>query len=110
MILIVTIKDIAKRAGVSVATVSHVINKTRFVSNVLQERVKKAIEDLDYHPNVMAGSLRSRKTKVIGLSSMEPAGTGFVSRTYTSLVGFGGEPIAAAEFKELVNKPILRKR
>ena len=67
MILIVTIKDIAKRAGVSVATVSHVINKTRFVSNVLQERVKKAIEDLDYHPNVMAGSLRSRKTKVIGL-------------------------------------------
>jgi radical SAM superfamily enzyme YgiQ (UPF0313 family) len=40
---------------------------------------------------------------------MEPAGTGFVSRTYTSFVGFGGEPIAAAEFRELVEKPILRK-
>jgi radical SAM superfamily enzyme YgiQ (UPF0313 family) len=48
-------------------------------------------------------------TKVIGISSMEPAGTGFVSRTYTSLVGFGGEPVAAAEFRDLITKPILRK-
>jgi radical SAM superfamily enzyme YgiQ (UPF0313 family) len=49
------------------------------------------------------------KTKVVGISSMEPAGTGFVSRTYTSLVGFGGEPVAAAEFRNLINKPFLRK-
>jgi radical SAM superfamily enzyme YgiQ (UPF0313 family) len=49
------------------------------------------------------------ETKVIGVSSMEPAGTGFVSRTYTSLVGFGGEPVAAAEFRDLITKPILRK-
>ena len=49
------------------------------------------------------------KTKVIGISSMEPAGTGFVSRTYTSLVGFGGEPVAAAEFRDLITKPFLRK-
>jgi len=49
------------------------------------------------------------KTKVIGISSMEPAGTGFVSRTYTSFMGFGREPVAAAEFRDLINKPILRK-
>ncbi|NIV93854.1 radical SAM protein, partial [candidate division KSB1 bacterium] len=49
------------------------------------------------------------KTKVIGISSMEPAGTGFVSRTYTSFMGFGGEPVAAAEFRDLIRKPILRK-
>ncbi len=48
-------------------------------------------------------------TKVIGITSMEPAGTGFVSRTYTSFLGFGGEPMASAEFRELVNKPFLRK-
>jgi radical SAM superfamily enzyme YgiQ (UPF0313 family) len=48
-------------------------------------------------------------TKVIGISSMEPAGIGFVSRTYTSLVGFGGEPVAAAEFRDLITNPILRK-
>lgn len=48
-------------------------------------------------------------TKVIGITSMEPAGTGFVSRTYTSLVGFGGEPVAASEFRDLITNPILRK-
>lgn len=79
MIAIVTIKDIAKKAGVSVATVSHVMNKTRFVSEVLQKRVKKAIEELDYHPNIMAGSLRSRKTKVIGLIVPDNANPLFAS-------------------------------
>ena len=49
------------------------------------------------------------KTKVIGISSMEPAGIGFVSRTYTSFVGFGGEPAAAAEFRDLIERPILRR-
>jgi len=60
------------------------------------------------HPNNLR-KVVGPKTKVIGLTSMEPAGTGFVSRTYTSFVGFGGEPIAAAEFRELVDEPILRK-
>lgn len=49
------------------ATVSHVINKTRFVSNELQEKVKKVMEELDYHPNLMAGSLRKKRTNTIGL-------------------------------------------
>ena len=49
------------------------------------------------------------KTKVIGISSMEPAGIGFVSRTYTSFVGFGGEPVAAAEFRDLIERPVLRR-
>jgi radical SAM superfamily enzyme YgiQ (UPF0313 family) len=48
-------------------------------------------------------------TKVIGITSMEPAGIGFVSRTYTSLVGFGGEPVAAAEFRDLITNPLLHK-
>ena len=48
-------------------------------------------------------------TKVIGISTMDPLGIGFVSRTYTSLVGFGGEPISAAEFRDLMNEPTLRK-
>jgi radical SAM superfamily enzyme YgiQ (UPF0313 family) len=60
------------------------------------------------HPYDLANFV-GPKTKVIGISSMEPAGTGFVSRTYTSLVGFGGEPVAAAEFRDLISKPFLRK-
>ena len=41
-----TIQEIAKRAGTSVATVSHVINRTRFVSDELRGRVERAMEEL----------------------------------------------------------------
>ncbi len=62
-----TIRDIAARAGVSVATVSHVINQTRFVSKELTARVKDAMEECNYYPNLVAGSLRKRKTGTIGI-------------------------------------------
>jgi LacI family transcriptional regulator len=63
----VTIKDIAYRANVSVATVSYVINKTRWVSPELTGRVNVAITELGYTPNAVARSLRQSKTKTIGL-------------------------------------------
>lgn len=62
-----TIKDIAESAGVSIATVSHVINKTRFVSEKVRERVQKAIEKLNYIPSSTAKNLASQKTKTIGI-------------------------------------------
>lgn len=62
-----TIKDVAKTAGVSISTVSHVINETRFVSDELRERVLNAMEKLNYHPNALARSLRLGETKTIGL-------------------------------------------
>ncbi|OGP90789.1 MAG: hypothetical protein A2156_11030 [Deltaproteobacteria bacterium RBG_16_48_10] len=62
-----TIKDVAKQVGVSTATVSHVINNTRFVSAELKQRVLKAIRDLGYHPNAIARSLVKRKTHTIGI-------------------------------------------
>jgi LacI family transcriptional regulator len=61
------IKDVAKTAGVSISTVSHVINETRFVSDELRERVLNAMEELNYHPNALARSLRLGETKIIGL-------------------------------------------
>jgi len=61
------IKDVAKTAGVSISTVSHVINETRFVSDELRERVCHAMQELNYHPNAMARSLRLGETKIIGL-------------------------------------------
>lgn len=61
------IKDIAKQANVSVATVSHVINKTRYVSEELIDRVEKAMEMLGYQPNNIARNLRTNKVKTIGL-------------------------------------------
>ncbi|MCG5102497.1 LacI family DNA-binding transcriptional regulator [Oceanobacillus alkalisoli] len=61
------IKDVARAAGVSTATVSHVINKTRYVSEETTVRVLQAMEELNYRPNHAARSLRSAKTYTIGL-------------------------------------------
>ncbi|MGC8787476.1 MAG: LacI family DNA-binding transcriptional regulator [Anaerolineae bacterium] len=62
-----TMKDVAQAAGVSVTTVSHVINETRYVSEELRERVLKAMEELNYHPNTLARSLRQGISHTIGL-------------------------------------------
>ncbi len=66
--LSITIKDVAKKADVSIATVSHVLNKSRYVSSELIKRVNDAIEELGYYPNLLVGSLRNKKTYTIGLT------------------------------------------
>ncbi|HML38643.1 MAG TPA: LacI family DNA-binding transcriptional regulator [Bacillota bacterium] len=63
----VTIKDVAVLAEVSTATVSHVINNTRFVSGDTAEKVWSAVRQLNYNTNSVAKSLRSKKTNTIGL-------------------------------------------
>ncbi|NOX23374.1 MAG: LacI family transcriptional regulator [Actinobacteria bacterium] len=60
-------QEVADRAHVSIATVSHVINKTRFVSDDVAHRVVEAMDSLGYHPNRIARSLRTRRTDTIGL-------------------------------------------
>ena len=57
----------AKRAGVSVATVSAVINGSRPVSDELRKRVQQAIAELDYRPNLVARALYTRRTQSLGL-------------------------------------------
>jgi LacI family transcriptional regulator len=63
----VTIKDVAKRANVSFTTVSHVINKTRPVSSETVTRVNDAISALGYLPSEVARSLKSNRTRTIGM-------------------------------------------
>ena len=62
-----TITDVAREAGVSASTVSHVINETRFVSDQVKQRVHAAMEALNYQPNVIARSLRTRETLTVGV-------------------------------------------
>lgn len=62
-----TIRDVARLAGVSVATTSAVINEKGCVSPKLTQRVLNAIESLDYHPNQIARSLKVRQTRTIGM-------------------------------------------
>ncbi len=50
-----------------------------------------------------------KNTKVVGVSSMDPMGLAYVSTTYNSLIGFGGEALNASEFKKLIIHPSIQK-
>ena len=63
----ITIKDIAREAGVSTATVSYVINGTKPVAPEKRQRVLDVIARTNYHPNQVAKSLRTKKTNIIGV-------------------------------------------
>ena len=62
-----TIKDVAKRAGVAVSTVSYALNGSPKVSEKTRRRIHKIAEDLGYEPNYTARELKTKKTKTIGL-------------------------------------------
>lgn len=59
--------DVASKAGVSTATVSHVINNTKYVSPELKEKVNEAVRLLNYRPNMVARSLVTKTTKHVGI-------------------------------------------
>ena len=59
--------DVAKEADVSVATVSYVISKKKFVSQELSQKVWAAIEKLGYQKNALASGLRTKQTNEIGI-------------------------------------------
>ena len=63
----ITIRDVAREAGVSVATVSHVINKTHYVAPERMDRVYSAIEALNYRPNKLARALSQQTVPLLAL-------------------------------------------
>lgn len=83
-------KDVATLAGVSLATVSHVINGSRPVSQELTERVESAMRTLSYRPNRIARSLRTKRTHTIGLVVSD------ITNPFFSNVVRGVEDAAAA--------------
>ncbi len=62
-----TMRDVARRAGVSTASVSHVINQTRPVSGDLRQKVLAAMQELEFRPNRLASGLRSGHSKTLGM-------------------------------------------
>lgn len=77
----IQIKDVAKRAGVSNATVSRVLSNKQFVHEDIRKRVLMAVEELGYHPSRVARSLRISRSNTIGLLVAD-----FRNPFYTSLV------------------------
>ena len=71
---LVSIKDVAKRAGVSISTVSNVVNQSKFVSEELTKRVRIAVQELSYHPDPVAKSMKSRHSRTIGVIATDICG------------------------------------
>lgn len=62
----VSIRDVAKHANVSTATVSHVLNNSQYVTDATKQRVLDSVKELNYVPNFTAKSFKSGKRKLIG--------------------------------------------
>src|ERR1044072_2563115 len=89
----VTIRDVAARAGVSVATVSKVINERYGVSAATLARVRAVIEELGYEASLVAQSLRNHRTNVIGIlvADIEPFSTELLKGAADAIRGTGFE-------------------
>jgi len=90
--------DVAKRAGVSVATVSKVVNGRYGVSKETFETVQRVIDELGYVGNMSASSLRSAKTNVLGIlvASFEPFAAELLKGAASAAGGSGYELLAHA--------------
>jgi LacI family transcriptional regulator len=89
----VTIADVAREAGVSVATVSKVLNDRYGVARATAEKVNAAIADLGYESSLIARSLRSRQTNVLGIlvADLEPFSTELLKGAALAVQGTGYE-------------------
>lgn len=81
----VTIHDVAAAAGVSVKTVSRVVNRQPNVREPVRERVETAVRELRYHPSPTARSLASRRSSVIGLFHDNPSASYLLSIQFGAL-------------------------
>jgi len=92
----VTIGDVARTAGVSVATVSKVINRRHGVAAATSERVLEVVGQLGYESSLVARSLRSLRTNVIGIlvAEFEPYSTELLKGTSAAVAGTGYELLA----------------
>jgi len=79
-----TIKEVAQRAGVSIRTVSRVLNEHPHVANATRERVLRVIEELDFRPNAAARYMRTGQSQLIGFLTDEVAQNVF---SYDLIIG-----------------------
>ena len=108
----VTMKDVAKAAGVSVMTVSRVINNKEYIAAETREKVEAALKNLNYKPNINARTLVTKKTDFLGLIVPDIANPFFSdlvkaaeniarNRGYSVILGdSGGDPAVEEEYIE----------
>ena len=92
----ITIKAVAKDAGVSIATVSRVLNKNYPVSSELEQRVMRSVEKLNYYPNSVARSLKFDSTLSIGLIVSD------ISNSFFSTISRSVEDVVMRKHYDLI--------
>lgn len=85
-----TIRDVARKAGVSVATVSRVVNNQGGVRPATAEKINKAMQELNYIPNVLARSVASQKSYLLGMIIPDIENP-FFAAVYTGVNKIAGE-------------------
>ena len=85
----VTMRDVAQRAGVSIATVSFVLNDTKPVTAATRERIERAMAELGFRRNVVARALASRRTHIIAMAypALEHRFGGSAAEFFTGAAG-----------------------
>ncbi|WP_207655751.1 LacI family DNA-binding transcriptional regulator [Vallitalea okinawensis] len=104
----VKIQDVAKKAGVSISTVSRVLNGYKHVSDELKDKVTKAVEELEYRPNQVARSLASQRTNLIGIIVPDLTNH-YYSRMISSIEEYASERnynIVVCNIKENLDKEV----
>ncbi|MGO8693883.1 MAG: LacI family DNA-binding transcriptional regulator [Rectinemataceae bacterium] len=104
-----TIRDVAEKAGVSISTVSHVLNGTRRVGDSARERVLDVIAELDYRPNQLARGLRGAETATLGLiiSDIREEFFSEITKTIESAANERGYAVVLCDSEEDVEKEAL---
>jgi DNA-binding LacI/PurR family transcriptional regulator len=100
----VTIKDVAKHAGVTIGTVSRVLNNKKWVSEECKQRVRKSIQELHYKPQAHARRLRQKYSKIWGV--IAPHQTKIFKSSFLSSILSGLEEVAAEDQYRLLLHPL----
>ena len=106
-----TIDDVARLAGVSIKTVSRVVNRERNVRESTREKVQQAIEQLSYRPNLSARNLASQRSHIIGLVYDDPSAYEIPSGSYVIRMQQGVlRACGAADYELLIHPCNYRDR
>ncbi len=99
-----TIKDVAKKAGVTIGTVSRVLNHKKWVSDDCKEKVLAAIKDLHYKPQAHARRLRQKESRIFGV--IAPHHTSMFSSPFFTNIMEGIEEVSAEHQYRLLLHPL----
>ncbi|WP_051314802.1 LacI family DNA-binding transcriptional regulator [Alteribacter aurantiacus] len=100
-----TLKDLAKKASVSVTTASYAVNGSSLITKETREKVLKAAKEIGYRPNGMAKNLKKQKTETIGLFL-----SGFTGPFFTSMMEGIHEVVMSRGYEMVVCASVDRHR